>query len=107
MGPERNNFKELFQEEERRFQESQRGEDNVGASIWRSLGFFKLIGQVVEVFVPKVFELIIAALGGDIHKMERGEAHHRPPSLGPDEDPRAIQPGGPEEDDPVRGPEPI
>lgn len=105
MTPDRNSFEELFREEERRFQERQRGEDPIAERLWRSLGFFKLIGQVTEAFIPRVFQLIVAILGGDVEKASEGEAYNRPPSLGEDEDPRDIRPRGPEEEEPPRGPE--
>lgn len=108
MTPERNNFKELFREEELRFQaKQQRQEDDIASGIWRTLGFFKLMGQVVDIFIPKIFELIIAALGGDIRKMEEPPTVSVPPSQGPGIDPRNIEPSEPEEDDHPRGPESI
>ena len=106
MTPERNNFKELFREEELRFQaKQQREEDEIASGIWRALGFFKLIGNVVDVFIPKIFELIIAALGGDVRKMDDTQTFSVPPSQGPGIDPRNIEPSEPEEDDQPRGPE--
>jgi len=110
MSPERNNFKNLFKEEELRFQAKQKEEDNIASSIWRTLDFFKLIGQIIDMFIPKIFELIIASLGGDSNSMNK-EAHtqaKRPPSQGHDDtNPRDIEPSSPNDDDSPRGPDGI
>ena len=109
MSPERNNFKELFKEEELRFHEKQKEEDNIASDIWRTLDFFKLIGQVVDMFIPKVFELIIAALGGKndaMNSQEQSNTTIRPPSqAGGKTDPRNIEPSSPNDNDSPRGPD--
>lgn len=104
MAAERNNFKELYREEEIRFEQKQKEKDDLASGLWRTLGFFKLIGQVVDVFIPKIFELIIVALGGDMQRLEERKLHGSPPSQGRESDPRQMEPSDPGDDSP-RGPE--
>lgn len=56
-----NNFKKLMEEDEADFAERSARVQN---SLWQTLGVFKLMGEVVDIFLPKVFDVLIAAAGG-------------------------------------------
>ncbi len=57
-----NNFKRLQEEEERIYAE--RHEEKVRSGIENSLGAFRFIGQVVDMYLPKIFDLLIVVMGG-------------------------------------------
>ncbi len=112
MRPEEeiNNFKRLFEEEELRFASKSREEDNVKSGLWQTLGFFKLLGQLIEVFIPKIFELLIVSMGADPKNADTfnqaDQTYSKPPSQGPgDDDPREVKPHGPNNGDQPRGPD--
>ena len=104
MPEEHNNFKDLFREEELRFERQAPQEDKVRSGIWRTLGFFKLLGQIIEMFIPRVFDVFVAAAGGDPNTDAKN--YKKPPSQGPlDDDPRTHKPERPQNgDDNGRGP---
>lgn len=56
-----NNFKELEKEQERSFSDSdQRIKKNVNYSI----GFFQFIGDIIDLFMPKVVNMFLNLSGG-------------------------------------------
>lgn len=87
---ERNNFKQLEEEEELRFGTSH--DQHLRSQLWGSLSFFRFVGQLVDMFVPKVFELFITAAKGN-HTQRK---YPTPPSQGPQEHPGRIGPGSPD-----------
>lgn len=113
MRPEEeiNNFKRLFEEEELRFASKSREEDNVKSGLWQTLGFFKLLGQLIEVFIPKIFELLIVSMGANPENAgkntfnQEDPTYSKPPSQGSgDDDPREVKPHEPDNGDQPRGP---
>lgn len=93
---ETNNFQKLMQEEEENYQRLQ--EDRVHSKVWGTLSLFRLVGDLVDVFVPRVVDVFVMVAGG------RGESEKdgrpvppRPPSQGDVVDPGKIAPGSPED----------
>ena len=86
-----NNFQELFEEEERDVQDSNalRG---IQSNVWQTLGVFKFVGQIVEVYLPKVISMFIMASGGNTGGSGGGS---NPPSSGGSIDPDDLKPKGP------------
>lgn len=66
-----NNFKELGKEQERSFSKSdQRIQKNVNYSV----GFFQFIGDILELFMPKIVNMFLNLSGGQGPKAESGIA---------------------------------
>ncbi len=88
-----NNFKRIQEEDEERYADRT---SRVQNSLWQTLGVFKLMGDVVEIYLPKVFDVLIAASGG------RPESTDRPPGARPSGSSRPgpeNSPGRPPEDE--------
>ena len=73
-----NNFKRLQEEEERIYQE--RHERNVRSNLLHSLGVMRFVGQVVDMYLPKIFELFVMALGGKSEEHQTARTGSTPPS---------------------------
>lgn len=56
-----NNFKALEQESEDRFEEKS---DSIKNNVNHSLGLVKMIGNMFELFVPKIFSVFTYMTGG-------------------------------------------
>ncbi|MBK7871142.1 MAG: hypothetical protein IPJ74_10905 [Saprospiraceae bacterium] len=76
-----NNFKRLQEEEEVVYKE--RHEEKVRSGLLNSLGMFRFVGQVVDMYLPKLFDLLIMAAGG---KTDSSTTRTRstPPSQAPE-----------------------
>lgn len=75
----------------------------VRTSIWGTLGFFRLIGDLVGMFLPRVVDVVVMAAGGRGDTGNDAATTHRPPSLGPSPDPPGqTGPGTPDEEAPGR-----
>lgn len=64
-----NNFKKLQEEEEEIYAE--RHEQRVKSGLVGSLSAFRLVGQMIDMYLPKIFSLFVIAAGG--------RAQHTPP----------------------------
>lgn len=73
-----NNFKKIEEEDEQRYAETLQGQGQAG--IWGTLGVYKFVGQLVEIYVPRAVDVLISATGG------RPAPKNRPPGDGPGED---------------------
>ncbi|HMQ49926.1 MAG TPA: hypothetical protein PKA00_18940 [Saprospiraceae bacterium] len=61
-----NNFKKLQEEEEERLLRSQKPKiQKVQNGIWQSLGVFKFVGQLIEVYLPAMVEVLLFSAGGN------------------------------------------
>ncbi len=95
-----NNFKRLQEEDEARYDESQ--ERRVKSGVMGTLSFLRFVGQLVDIYVPRVVDLFIASSGGNVGTNPHKHHHHPDPaSSGPDGDRRAFAPGPDTEDGPV------
>ena len=52
-----NNFKRLQEEDERSYREKH--EDKVLTSLLTSLNAFRLVGQMMEMYLPKIFDIFV------------------------------------------------
>lgn len=93
-----NSFRALQEETERDFNRSNaQFQEKVKAEVWGSLGVLRLIGQIVEMYLPKVVDVFIVASGGSASKNK--DKYSDAPSLGGLNRPSEIKPGNPEEFD--------
>ncbi len=91
-----NNFKKLQEEEEKIYIE--RHEERVRTGLLSSLGVFRFVGQVVDMYLPKVFDLLVLAMGGRSQEPPP-RTRTTPPSQAPDRTEGNRGPGGPSQDD--------
>ena len=52
----------LYEEEEEAYK--QLHEKKVASNVWGTLGLFRLVGDLVEIFIPRVMEVFVIAAGG-------------------------------------------
>lgn len=90
-----NNFKELYEEEEGKFTENSESFNRIQANVWGNLGVFKFAGQIIEVFLPKLFEFFVLLLGGDNQGGSDNEGPFNDPPSGPKDD-KPSGPGSPD-----------
>jgi len=77
-----NNFKRLQEEDERIYREQH--EEKVLNSLLSSLNAFRLVGQMMEMYLPKIFEIFVIAVGGRVDDKPQPPSGSLPPSQGPD-----------------------
>ncbi len=65
---EKNNFERLLEEYEAQL--NQEKQDSIKNGIWGTLGVFKFIGVMVDMYVPKMFQMLIELSGGAEQKNE-------------------------------------
>ena len=94
-----NNFKQLYEEEERLYEANH--DHKIRSNLWGTLGLFRLMGDLIDVFLPRVFDIFVMASGGG-----RGDNSPAGPLRGRDipsankpSDPRKIAPKAPGEDE--------
>ena len=75
-----NNFKKLLEEEESILNDRPQLR-KVQTNLWQTLGVFKFVGQIVEVYVPKMVDLLILAAGGKVDPPDKNN-YDIPPSQG-------------------------
>jgi hypothetical protein len=80
-----NSFKELEKESSKQFDEREkRVRDNVNHSV----GFFHFIGDILELFLPKLFSIFVNVTGGNGPKQDR----ENDPKGGPSTDGDDLRP---------------
>ncbi|MDX1940484.1 MAG: hypothetical protein SFU99_08025 [Saprospiraceae bacterium] len=77
-----NNFKRLQEEEEIVYREQH--DEKVRAGLLSSLGMFRFVGQVVDMYLPKLFDLLIMAAGGKTDSSATTRGKSIPPSQAPE-----------------------
>lgn len=90
---ETNNFKKLQEEDERTF--GAQHDEHIRSSLWGSLSFFRFIGHLVDMFIPKVFEYFISTAKGNTTGNPKRTSE--PPSQGPSAKRGDISPGSPDD----------
>lgn len=72
---EKNSFRELEQLNESRFDEKRTREN-----VQHSMGLFQFFGNIVELFVPKIFSIFVNMTGGKSDDETNGnfKQNHRP-----------------------------
>ena len=92
-----NNFHDLFEDDKHHYRPEQRR--TVKNGLWQTLGTFKFVGQIVDVYLPAMMSIFIAAVGGEADAQERDtRSNTRGRSLTP-------PPGAERETPPQKGPE--
>ena len=95
----RNNFQQLEEEENKTYPGVPSG---IKSSIQSEVGVLKMVGQIVEVYLPKVVEFFIMIAGGNPDKMESnnrlGQQHTDVRGIKLDIDDNFIDPIIPPED---------
>ncbi len=79
-----NSFKQLLEEDEMLFPVPPEIEQNV----FGSLQILSILGQAMELYIPKVFEMFILTLGGTIQELDQVAKEELPsgdPSMDADE----------------------
>lgn len=87
-----NNFQRLMEQEEERSPQP----PNIQHNVENTLGIFRFIGQIVEVYLPKVADMFVTMAGGNESQQQRPTnaignrkmPHDRPnvPRRGPNKD---------------------
>ncbi|MDX1666057.1 MAG: hypothetical protein R3350_02460 [Saprospiraceae bacterium] len=80
---QKNNFKTIEAEDERRY--FQHHTEKVRSGVWSTLGSMRLAGDLLTMFVPRVLNVIVSASGGGMPGREdpasavsRGESSEAP-----------------------------
>ncbi len=90
-----NNFKRMQEEDEARYEESH--ERRVKSGVVGTLGFLRFVGQLVDIYLPRVVDVFIVTAGGNV--VHSPKKHHSDPATsGPDAAHSNFAPG-PELDD--------
>lgn len=92
----RNSFIELQKETERAFESSDRLQKKVKSEVWGSLGFLRLLGDMVNMYLPNVFNVFIVSAGGKKSDF-KSEKFSDAPSLGGMHSPKDLKPGRPDD----------
>lgn len=102
-----NNFQRLQEQQEEEFYNEAR-HDQLRSSLHHTLGTFRFIGQVIDIYLPRVVDMLIVASGGNSTPdpavgVSSPRRHSHDPSLGPAIDRRSQGPQSPDGDhDPPR-----
>ena len=89
-----NNFKNLPPDNKRQLDTFKQREIQQG--VWQTLGVFKYIGQIVEVFIPKLVDMFVFAAGGSARDdRDKSIDGHTPPNQPPGPGPKNIKPSNP------------
>ena len=91
-----NNFQKLMHEEEENYE--QRPNDQIHKSVWGTLSLFRLVGDLVDVFIPRAMDIFVMVAGGrGGGEEEKPTVPPLPPSQGNRPDPGKNAPGNPED----------
>ena len=93
----RNSFRELQEESERIFKNSDALQKKVKSEVWGSLGFLRFLGDIVNMYLPNVVNVFIVAAGGNKSNF-KNENYSDAPSLGGLNRAEDLKPGNPEAD---------
>ena len=94
---EQNNFKQLFEQEEETYEKNH--QRHIASKVWGTLGLFRLVGDIVEIFIPRVMEVFVMAAGGRNDNADRSRGGTAPNDLKGGGDPGKIGPKAPEDMD--------
>lgn len=86
-----NNFKKLQEEEEQLYREQH--EQRVKSGLVGSLSAFRLVGQMIDMYLPKIFSLFVIAAGGRVHHTPPARNTTTPPSQIINDDNKDRRPG--------------
>ena len=57
-----NNFLVLQEQAEQKYSTQNKDQDGANSEVWRTLNYFRFIGQIVELYLPKVFQTLLASI---------------------------------------------
>lgn len=57
-----NNFLVLQEEVEQNYNTQNQDKDGANSDVWRTLSYFRCLGQLVELYLPKVFQTLLASI---------------------------------------------
>ena len=77
---EENNFQRLMAEDEDHY--TQLYGDKIRSNVWETMGFIRLVGEMVTMFVPRVFDVFVMATGGGRSEENDQQRPPDPPSSG-------------------------
>jgi len=83
---EDNNFKRLYEDEENAYEVKHH--QKIRANVLGTLGLFRLVGDLVDVFLPRVMDIFVMASGGRDDGPGPVRSRKAPPT-----DPRRPNPG--------------
>lgn len=99
-----NNFQQLLELESRRMK--QEDSDRILQNVWGSLGFLRMLGDVADIYVSKVMDVLVIASSEELPpEPTEGNASPSGTNHAPDQpqiDLRHIRPNAPDKDRPVR-----
>ena len=87
-----NNFQEIFDEEDGDDRNNQ-ALRQIQTNVFKTLNVYRFVGQIVEVYLPKVISMFVIASGGTDDDQNRG--NRRPPSTPPNNPPQNSGPQAP------------
>lgn len=88
----------MQEEDEARYQESH--ERRVKSGVVGTLGFLRFVGQLVDIYLPRVVDVFIATAGGNVAHGPK-KHHSDPATSGPDADRNNFAPGPDLDDKPA------
>lgn len=81
-----NNFDNLFEEEELNFDPQKKRA--IKAGIWHSLSTYRFVGQIVDVYLPAMVDVLVSCVGGNAGDPPGADGPPgditSPPDIGPD-----------------------
>jgi hypothetical protein len=95
-----NNFKRLQEENEEIYKKQH--EERVKGGILSSLSAFRMVGHVLDMYLPKIFNLFIVAAGGKVSESPLYHPTTTPPSEAIDEPTSEQKPGSPDQNRKIR-----
>lgn len=91
-----NNFQQLLNDDEEDYQRQGVNEE-IRNNLEGTFGFFRFFGQIVEVYLPQMVDVLVMASGAE-EKPSLSPPHFKPPSSGGTPDfPGQRGPGSPDE----------
>ena len=75
-----NNFQKLEAELAEQYDAKRRGD--VQRNLFQTMGVFKFVGQIVDVYLPAMFGVLVSAAGGRTTPSPKKPGHYRSPSEG-------------------------
>ncbi|TXB66225.1 hypothetical protein [Phaeodactylibacter luteus] len=82
MAQELNNFEQLLEQQARNIDPVLRKQTEEG--LFKTFNSLRLLGQLIDMYVPKMVDVLIAATGGEEGRQEVAAQRTVPPNLGPD-----------------------
>ena len=99
MRPDMNNFQKLLEEQSSLYEGAKR--QKVQNNLLQTFGIFKFVGQLIDVYLPAMVNVIVSSMGGRLdenEKMGPPDFKNPPPDLG-ESHPGKISPELPDLDD--------